>query len=247
MDTHRQQTFKRRARTNNRMGKDEGLTGGEVASEGRLSALRRAGRASMSRRASEVSGAVKNFDAKSAVDAMLEAPSSLRREWQRTGAIGAITRFPLLTVLAFFGMTLFFVSHSGFLDNTGLDRDPDNPALNVNGDMEVYLPDGSDVSALIAKVEEDWTTDVMVIYIESNKNNITDQRILQEISYVEETLNPYISDDELDDVIYILSLSTVIKEVNSSAPRVRTALIEELGESACPLSLIHISEPTRLV
>ena len=176
------------------MGKDEGLTGGEAASEGRLSALRRAGRASMSRRASEVSGAVKNFDAKSAVDAMLEAPSSLRREWQRTGAIGAITRFPLLTVLAFFGMTLFFVSHSGFLDNTGLDRDPDNPALNVNGDMEVYLPDGSDVSALIAKVEEDWTTDVMVIYIESNKNNITDQRILQEISYVEETLNPYISD-----------------------------------------------------
>ena len=74
MDTHRQQTFKRRARTNNRMGKDEGLTGGEVASEGRLSALRRAGRASMSRRASEVSGAVKNFDAKSAVDAMLRLP-----------------------------------------------------------------------------------------------------------------------------------------------------------------------------
>ena len=69
------------------MGKDEGLTGGEAASEGRLSALRRAGRASMSRRASEVSGAVKNFDAKSAVDAMLEAlePSSRmathRRDW----------------------------------------------------------------------------------------------------------------------------------------------------------------------
>jgi len=216
------------------MGKDDGPAGGGASSEGRLSALRRAGRASMSRRATEVSGAVKKFDAKSAVDAMLEAPSSLRREWQRTGAIGAITRFPLLTVLAFLGMTLFFVSHSGFLDNTGLDRDPDNPALNVNGDMEVYLPDGSEVSALIAKVEEDWTTDVMVIYIESNKNNITDQRILQEISYVEEMLNPYISDAELDDVIYILSLSTVIKEVNSSAPRVRTALIEELGESACP-------------
>ena len=120
----------------------------------------------------------------------------------------------------------FFVSHSGFLDNTGLDRDPDNPALNVNGDMEVYLPDGSEVSALIAKVEEDWTTDVMVIYIESNKNNITDQRILQEISYVEETLNPYISDAELDDVIYILSLSTVIKK-SIPGTTVRTALIEE--------------------
>ena len=98
------------------MGKEDGSAGGDASSEGRLSALRRAGRASMSRRASEVSGAVKNFDAKSAVDAMLDAPSSLRREWERTGAIGAITRFPLLTVLAFFGMTLFFVSHSGFLD-----------------------------------------------------------------------------------------------------------------------------------
>ena len=56
----------------------------------------------------------------------------------------------------------------------------------------------------------------MVVYIESNKNNITDQRILQEISYVENILNPYLSDDS-DDVIYILSLSTVLKEVNSSA------------------------------
>ena len=40
---------------------------------------------------------------------------------------------------------------------------------------------------LIGMVEEDWTTNVMVIYIESDKNNITDQRILQEISYVEKT------------------------------------------------------------
>ena len=157
-------------------------------------------------------------------------PPSLRREWQRTGAIGAITRFPLLTAL--FGMTLFFVSHSGFLDNTGLDRDPDNPALNVNGDMEV-LPDGSDVSALIAKVEEDWTTDVMVIYIESNKNNITDQRILQEISHVEETLNPYIRRRTRRRDLHPVPLDGH-KEANSSAPRVRTALIEELGEFVCP-------------
>ncbi len=35
-------------------------------------------------------------------------------------------------------------------------------------------------------------------------------------------------------MIYILSLSTVIKEVNSSAPRVRSALVTELGEVGCP-------------
>ena len=73
----------------------------------------------------------------------------------------------------------------------------------------------------------------MVIYIESDKNNITDQRILQEISYVEKNINPYLSDNESDDVIYILSISTVLKEINSSLPRVRDAFITELGRQ-CP-------------
>ena len=73
----------------------------------------------------------------------------------------------------------------------------------------------------------------MVIYIESEKNNITDQRILQEISYVEKNINPYVSDNESDDVIYILSISTVLKEVNSSLPRIRDAFITELGRQ-CP-------------
>jgi predicted RND superfamily exporter protein len=36
-----------------------------------------------------------------------------------------------------------------------------------------------------------------------------------------------------DDVIYILSLSTVLKEVNSSAPRVREAIVTELGQLGC--------------
>ena len=129
-------------------------------------------------------------------------------------------------------LTAFFVAQSGFLDNTRFDGDPENPALNVNGDLEVYLPDESQVAELIGKVEEDWSTNVMVVYIESTNNNITNQRILQEISYVENMLNPYLSDDS-DDVIYILSLSTVLKEVNSSAPRIREAVITEVGELGC--------------
>ena len=132
-----------------------------------------------------------------------------------------------------------FVAHGvlcfaiGALDNTRFDDDLNNPALNVNGDLEVYLPDGSQVAELIGKVEEDWSTNVMVVYIESTKgNNITNQRILQEISYVERLLNPQLSDDS-DDVIYILSLSTVLKEVNSSAPRIREAVVTEVGELGC--------------
>ena len=109
-------------------------------------------------------------------------------------------------------LTAFFVSQSGFLDDTRFDDDPDEPALNVNGDLEVYLPEGSQVVELIKLVEDDWSTNVMIIYVESGTRNITDQRILQEMSYVESQLNPYLSDSINDDVIYILSLSTVLKK-----------------------------------
>ena len=124
------------------------------------------------------------------------------------------------------------MTQSGFLDNTRFDDDLENPALNVNGDLEVYLPDGSKIAALLGKVEEDWTTNVMVIYIESESRNITDQRVLQEISFVEKDLNPELSDPS-DDVIYILSISTVLKEVNSSAPRVRKAFVDQVGQLGC--------------
>ena len=177
-------------------------------------------------------GQMKTIDSKRTLDAVLDAPKRFKREWQKTGATGAITRYPIPTVLVFLMLTAFFVAQSGFLDNTRFDGDPENPALNVNGDLEVYLPDGSKVAELIGKVEEDWSTNVMVVYIESTDNNITNQRILQEISYVENMLNPYLSDDS-DNVIYILSLSTVLKEVNSSAPRIREAVVTEVGELGC--------------
>ena len=64
-------------------------------------------------------------------------------------------------------LTAFFVSQSGFLDDTRFDDDPDEPALNVNGDLEVYLPEGSQVAELIKLVEDDWSTNVMIIYVES--------------------------------------------------------------------------------
>ena len=178
-------------------------------------------------------GQMKTIDSKRTLDAVLETPSRMKREWQKSGATGAITKFPIPTILVFLLLTVYFVAQSGFLDDTRFDDDPNNPALNVNGDLEVYLPDGSQVAELIGKVEEDWSTNVMVVYIESTKYNITDQRMLQEISYVEKILNPYLSDDS-DDVIYILSLSTVLKEVNSSAPRIREAIVTELGELFCP-------------
>ncbi|MEJ6664615.1 MAG: MMPL family transporter [Euryarchaeota archaeon] len=180
----------------------------------------------------DLTARVKEFKPKEALDAVLEAPDRFKREWQKNGATGAITRFPLATIIIFLMLTAFFMTQSGFLDNTRFDDDLENPALNVNGDLEVYLPDGSKIAALLGKVEEDWTTNVMVIYIESESRNITDQRVLQEISFVEKDLNPELSDPS-DDVIYILSISTVLKEVNSSAPRVRKAFVDQVGQLGC--------------
>ena len=225
----------------------------KITLEGRFSRLKRDGSSRLQSGAVDITARVKDFDSKRAIDAVLDAPTRFKREWQKSGAIGAITRFPLATVIVFLVMTLFFVSHSGFFDLyfTQFDDNPDETDLNVNGDLEVYLPDGSEVGRLLNLVEEDWSTNVMVIYIQLEggnfaQNNITDVRILQEISYVENLLNPCIStfvcqnpnnasETLNDDVIYLLSISTVLKEVNSSAPRIREAFITELGQLGCGL------------
>jgi predicted RND superfamily exporter protein len=210
----------------------------------RVAALAEYSRSKIQSGAVDLTARVKDFNAKSAIDAVLDAPDRFKREWQKSGATGAITRFPIATVLIFLMITGYFVTTSGFLDGTRFDDDINEPALNVNGDLEVYLPEGSEVGRLISLVEEDWTTNVMIIYIESGDGNITDKRILEQISLVENVLNPCLSsftcdldgdgvNETEDDVIYILSLSTVLKEVNSSAPRVREAIVTELGQLGC--------------
>ena len=202
----------------------------------RIAALADYSKSKIQSGAVDLTARVKDFRAKSAIDAVLEAPDRFKREWQKHGATGAITKFPIATIVVFLLLTAFFVSQSGFLDDTRFDDEPGEPALNVNGDLEVYLPEGSQVAELISLVEDDWSTNVMIIYVESGSRNITDKRILLEMSYVENQLNPYLSDSVNDDVIYILSLSTVIKEVNSSAPRVREAFLTELFELGCAQS-----------
>ncbi len=231
--------------SNSNAGRDQSSNGLSSAGS-RIKEIQASGSKRLQSGAVDLTARVKDFNTKDAIDAVLDAPVRLRREWQKHGAIGAITRFPLATVVLFLLMTLFFVSHSGFYDRylTQFDDDPNETDLNVNGDLEVYLPDGSNVGKLLKLVEEDWSTNVMVVYIElGDGRNITDQRILQEISFIENQLNPCISSFECtangvaesDDVIYILSLSTVLKEVNSSAPRIREAFVTELGQLGCSL------------
>lgn len=148
-----------------------------------------------------------------------------RNQFRRASAdlnfTNILTKFPVVTVVLCLIVTGFFSWESGIVDC----RDDFCPiegksSMNVNGDLEVYLPQGSEVSELLSRVEEDWTTNVMVIYVESEKSNITNKSVLEEIEKVEKKLNPAENDGGEDNVIYVLSISTVIKEVNSSAGRV---------------------------
>ena len=175
---------------------------------------------------------VKDWDARKALDAVLDAPKSLQREWQKHGATGILTKFPIIMVTLCLMASVFFAYHSGFVDGTSL-KPGDEPSLNVNGDLDVYLPDGSPVLESIKEVEQNWSTNVMIIYIDSPDKPIDDRRILQEMSYVESKLNPRLS-DPTDDVIYALSLSTVIKEVNSSTVRAEKAFLREAALTVCP-------------
>ena len=140
----------------------------------------------------------------------------------------------------------FFSWESGLVDCRKSLSNPDGfcpiegkSSMNVNGDLEVYLPQDSQVSALLKEVEDvdGWTTNVMVIYVESeivyveNENgereavegsgrNITEVSTLEQIEKLENLLNPVQNDLGDDNVIYVLSISSVIKEVNSSAGKV---------------------------
>ena len=165
-----------------------------------------------------------DMDAERLREAARQARRRVQKELTDMTLMGALTRFPKLTVGLTLIFTVFFVYNAGVLDPwTG------EQSLNVNGDMVTYLPTNSDVRNDIAVVEEDWTTNIMIIYVETDGANVTDKAILDEMSEVENLLNVAPSDHgESDDIIYILSLSTTVKEINSSSARVTVAIMKEL-------------------
>ena len=165
--------------------------------------------------------------------------NKVRRSFRESDGTSLLTASPIIAVIIGLIMTLILMPHSGILDcRDGFDNEAicrEEPSLNVNGDLEVYLPTDDNpesVKNLIAEVEQDWTTNVMVIYVESEDFNVSQIQILKQIDRIERTLNPAMSDEgENDDVIYVLSISTVIKEVNSSGGRVIKAFFSGLAEA----------------
>ena len=121
----------------------------------------------------------------------------------------------------------------------------------INGDVEIYLPDGADSTELLLDVREaPWATDIFILYIQTDNaasgnergdENITDVNILNQLSWLEgddnnrgaggyqDGLDTYKDDRGRNDgVIWILSPSQIIKEANSSSYRFSCA-VEKYG------------------
>jgi len=138
--------------------------------------------------------------------------------------ISPLIKYPRFTLL--FVITMALICSSGILNIQG----------NIRGDMEVYLPLDEEITDVIEEVREDWTIDILMLYVETNnvndqtdETNITDVKVLREMSRIEYTLDPHTDDKGAnDDVIYVLSISTLIKEMNSTPPRLMNEVINEL-------------------
>lgn len=143
--------------------------------------------------------------------------------------VSFIVAKPVLTVILVILMTApLVIPASRFQDN-------------MTADVEAYLPKGDPATETLKEVRREWSTDVIIIYVETpnkydtnQRVNITDRNVLIEMSMLE-------GDDDFgratgalnwdkndrgrnDNVVFVLSIAMVIKELNSTYPRFIQAL-----------------------
>jgi predicted RND superfamily exporter protein len=110
----------------------------------------------------------------------------------------------------------------------------------IEDDVEIFLPDGAESTDLLLEVREEWSTDIAVIYIQTDNarlggglgDNITDEKILKEISWIEgdddnvggSFIGRGMDHDKadygsIDGVLWIISPAQIMKEINSADGR----------------------------
>ena len=127
----------------------------------------------------------------------------------------------------------------------------------IDGDVEIFLPDGASSTELLLEVRTEWSTDLAVIYITTpNANNpndttnITDEAILNEISWLEgddrniggDSTSRGMDFDKTDHgrndgVLWIISPAQVIKEINSADGRFNNSLCVHGVNNRLPVAL----------
>jgi len=140
-----------------------------------------------------------------------------------------IMRHALITILVLSLITITFLKAALTFEE------------NMTRDIEVYLPEGEESTKVLLEVREDWATDLIIVYVETPNaknpdyfsdpvvDNITYVPTLKEIALLEETIDyrgqqedlvTYPADrGEIDKIIFTLSISTLIKEFNSTNAR----------------------------
>ncbi|MFA5772161.1 MAG: MMPL family transporter [Thermoplasmata archaeon] len=101
---------------------------------------------------------------------------------------------------------------------------------NIKSDFEVYLPPGDPSSITLSEVRNDFSVDIIMISVETLKkeDNITSKVILEEMSRIETLLDKDRNDwGKADSVIYVFSVSSLIKTINSTPPRCMDAIKKE--------------------
>jgi len=165
----------------------------------------------------------------------------------------AISRAPKTTFLIIMLMTaFFFVAMNG-----SLPKQEKSFSDNISTNIDQYIPDDTEEKRILDIVRENWATKVVILFVKTGnaydtncKVNVTNRDVLDEISSVEgDVIYPGVNyargDSGQEDWIeYILSLPAIIKEINSSTPRMVNVLEEELAtemEEAFGFSLIDFS------
>ncbi len=128
----------------------------------------------------------------------------------------------------------------------------------IEDDVEIFLPDGAESTDLLLEVREEWSTDIAVIYIQTDNarlggglgDNITDEKILREISWIE-------GDDDniggsftgrgmdhdkadygsIDGVLWIISPAQIMKEINSADGRFNESMCIHGVNTRLPIDL----------
>jgi len=142
--------------------------------------------------------------------------------------------FALISVVSL----LFMAATAGLLPGQ-TDSMTDNMSTNV----DQYIPEGTEEKDILDIIRENWATKVVVIFIQTGNAfdpencqvNVTNRDVLEEISSVEgddfySGSNFARGDGGKEDWIeYVFSLAAMIKEINSSTPRMANVLEEEMA------------------
>ena len=107
---------------------------------------------------------------------------------------------------------------------------------NIRADFEVYLPQNDPTGKVLEEMREDFSTDLIIIYVETynrydpvDVTNVTNVDVLNEMSAIEEALNFNKTDRGAEDgIIFVLSISTIIKYLNSTPETISQAVENEL-------------------